>query len=314
MKKLLLGVLACTALALGAAPAAAQQDAEVTIVHGVPGTPVDVAVGGDVVIADFQPGTVQLVSILPGQQLADLEVRVGGTTDVVVGPTDLRIPDGTSSSIVVHLDASGTPTITVFENNTAPLGVGTGRLTIRHAAAAPAVDLVAGEARPVQDLENGGSVDLDLIAGRMEGVQVAETGAEPFAEVPPIMLDESENLIVYAVGSLDDGTFGFYTEERSLEMGASGDASGGDPVDLGAAGDDAGDDAVVEGGGTNDPAVEGPIDMTPAPTEVNTGVPLSASSSGIRARRDHRRCADPATPGIGRRALLTRPTDRHPLR
>jgi hypothetical protein len=273
MKQLLAGLAALAAAVLVApAAAAGQEAAEISLVHGVPGVPVDVVVDGAVAIAGFEPGTVQDISGLAGQTLTNLEARAAGTSDVVIGPiASFDVPASGSHSVVAHLDADGNPTITTFTNNAAPIGGGLGRLTIRHAAAAPAVDLVVGDARPVQAAENGDSVDLDLIAGELSGVQLAPAGGDPIADVPPLMLQEGTNLIVYVVGSLDDGTLTFYTEERDLLMGAGGSngtEEGGTS------------DAAAEGG-AGEATGEGGMDATPAPTAVNTGSPLTPSSNAL---------------------------------
>lgn len=280
MKKLLVGAAALVVAILTApAPAAGQEAAEVTLVHGIPGAPVDVVVDGEVLVENFEPGTVQDISALAGETLQNVEVRAAGTTDVVIGPlATFDVPTG-SASVVAHLDATGAPTITVFENDTATLAGGTGRLTIRHTAAAPAVDLVVGDARPFAGAENGDSASLDLIAGEMAGLQLAPAGGAPIADVPPLMLDEGSNLIVYVVGSLDDETLTFFTEERSLGMDDT-------PLEMGEGLDDGEADETGEGG-TSDPTAEpaepGEMgeDGTPAPTAVNTGSALTSSSSGV---------------------------------
>jgi hypothetical protein len=274
MKKLLAGAAALVVAILTApAHAAGQEAAEVTLVHGIPGAPVDVVVDGEVLVENFEPGTVQDISALAGETLQNVEVRAAGTTDVVIGPlATFDVPTG-SASVVAHLDATGAPTITVFENDTTTLAGGTGRLTIRHTAAAPAVDLVVGDARPVAGAENGDSASLDLIAGEMAGLQLAPAGGTPIADVPPLMLDEGANLIVYVVGSLDEDTLTFFTEERSLDMDDT-------PLTMGEGLDD--DETGETGeGGTSDPTAEMGEDGTPAPTAVNTGSALTSSSSGV---------------------------------
>ena len=65
-------------------------------------------------------------------------------------------------------------------------------------------------------------------------------------------LDAGTNLIVYAVGSLDDETFTFYTQERELAAAAP---AGGDDAEAG--------------------------DGTPAPTAVNTGDQLGSGSNSL---------------------------------
>ena len=62
MKKLFAGVAALAAVALALpAGANAQSDAEIMLLHGIPGVPVDVAVDGEVVIPNFEPGDMQYV-------------------------------------------------------------------------------------------------------------------------------------------------------------------------------------------------------------------------------------------------------------
>ena len=244
MNKLLAGLAALAAVvAVAPGAAGAQEAATITLLHGIPGATVDVAVDGSVVIPDFEPGTTQDLSAFAGQTLTDVEVRAAGTEDVVIGPVaEFPVPDSGNWTVVAHLDADGNPTITPFENNTAATASGAGRLTVRHTAAAPAVDLVVGDARPIENAANGASADLDLPAGEIAGAQVAPTGGDPIVDVPTVTLSAGSNLIVYAVGSLDDETFTFYTQE--IEVGAEE-----------AAGDDG--------------------DGTPAPTAVNTGSPIS---------------------------------------
>jgi hypothetical protein len=253
MKKLLVGLAAAAAVAIAPGAVGAQDAATITLLHGIPGATVDVAVDGAVVIPGFEPGATQDLSAFAGQTLANVEVRAAGTEDVVIGPVaEFPVPGSGNWTVIAHLDADGNPTITPFENNTEMTADGQGRLTVRHTAAAPAVDLVVGEARPIENAANGASADLDLPAGEIAGAQLAPTGGDPLVDVPTVNLAAGSNLIVYAVGSLADETFTFYTQEIEVGMEA-------------AAGDDEGD------------AEEG--DGTPAPTAVNTGSPIVDGSS-----------------------------------
>ena len=249
MKRVLAGIAAVAAVALSGGTAAAQDAATVTLLHGIPGATVDVAVGGEVLLPGFEPGTTQDLSAFAGQTLMDVEVRAAGTEDIVIGPiAELAVPASGNWTVMAHLDAEGTPAIAAFENNTAPTADGEGRLTVRHTAAAPAVDLVVGDARPIEGAENGDSAELALPAGEIAGAQIAPAGGDPIADVPTVNLAAGSNLIVYAVGSLEAETFTFYTQE--IEVGTEAGDDG-----------DEGDDG----------------DGTPAPTEVNTGTPISDS-------------------------------------
>ena len=267
MKRLLAGLAVLAAAAAPAAVSNAQDAVDVTLLHGIPGATVDVAVDGEVVIPGFEPGDTQDLSAFAGQTLANLEVRAAGTEDVVIGPVEeFAVPASGSWTVVAHLDADGAPTVTPFENNAAPTADGEGRLTVRHTAAAPAVDLVVGDARPIEGAENGASADLDLPAGEIAGAQLAPAGGDPIVDVPTVNLTAGTNLIVYAVGSLEDETFTFYTQE--YEVGTEAAEDGG-TTDAPAAenGDEASDDAAAGDEG----------DGTPAPTAVNTGSPLTDS-------------------------------------
>lgn len=254
MKRVLAGIAAVAAVALSSGTANAQDATTVTLLHGIPGVTVDVAVGGEVLLPGFEPGATQDLSAFAGTSLAGVEVRAAGTEDVVIGPIDLDVPASGNWTVMAHLDAEGAPAIAAFENNTAPTADGEGRLTVRHTAAAPAVDLVVGDARPIEGAANGDSAELELPAGEIAGAQLAPAGGDPIIDVPTVNLAAGSNLIVYAVGSLDDDSFTFYTQE--IEVGSEA-AEGGDE----------GDEGSEESDGT------------PAPTAVNTGDPIQESTN-----------------------------------
>lgn len=226
MKKFLTATALAGAATLLAVPgsAGAQESATVALMHGIPGATVDVVVDGAVVIPGFEPGTTQDLSSFAGQTLANVEVRAAGTDDVVIGPIDaLPVPDAGNWTVVAHLGADGTPTLTPFENDVTPIDAGQGRLTVRHTAAAPAVDIILADgSRPFTNLSNPNEAVADLPAGPIAGAQIAPTGGEALAPVPDVELAAGTNLIVYAVGSLEDGSFTFQTQ--------SIDGLGGEPT------------------------------------------------------------------------------------
>ena len=128
------------ALALVTAPAAVAQDtAAVYVVHGVPDTPVDVYVDGQRAIDDFQPGTEQGPVDLPaGSHKVDLfpaDAADGSGTPVLSANADL--PAGGSFTLVAHLDASGNPKITPFENDVSSVPLKTVPTATRFAMATP---------------------------------------------------------------------------------------------------------------------------------------------------------------------------------
>ena len=216
MKRLLACVAGAAALLAGfvAPPTSAAEAPSIMLLHGIPGVNVDVVVDGAVVIPNFKPGDMQDLSSFAGQTLKNLEVRLAGTETVAIGPVaEFPVPAEGNLTVVAHLDADGKPTLTAFVNDTAATKAGEGRLTVRHTAAAPAVDIVLGDARPFTNLVNGKEGKADLPAGSIAGAKIAPTGADPIADVPTVELKAGSNLIVYAVGSLADDTFTFYTQE-----------------------------------------------------------------------------------------------------
>ena len=288
MKRVLAGIAAAAALALGSGTAAAQDATSITLLHGIPGATVDVAVDGEVLLPGFEPGSTQDLSAFAGTTLTNVEVRAAGTEDIVIGPVaELAVPASGNWTVMAHLDAEGTPTIASFENNTAATADGEGRLTVRHTAAAPGVDLVVGADRPVEDSENGDSTELDLPAGEITGAQIAPAGGDPIADVPTVNLAAGTNLIVYAVGSLEDETFTFYTQEIEVGVEEAATATTEDDDSDDAADDEADDtddddaDDATDGddADSDDAAGDDDSDGTPAPTQVNTGNPISDSTN-----------------------------------
>ena len=219
MKRFFIGAVALAATALLTVPsgASAQSTATVSLMHGIPGTTVDVVVDGAVVIPNFEPGTMQDISSFAGQTLMNVEVRAAGTDTVVIGPVaELAVPASGNWTVLAHLTADGTPTLTPFENDTSTLPAGQGRLVVRHTAAAPAVDIVLADgSRPFTNLSNPNEASAALPAGEIAGAKIAPAGGDPIADVPTVDLQAGTDLIVYAVGSLEGGSFTFYTQTIS---------------------------------------------------------------------------------------------------
>jgi hypothetical protein len=208
-------------LATGSAPAGAQSGARIHLIHGIPDTPVDVAVGGENVITDFQFGDTQDLSSYAGQTLTGVQVKAAGTDDVAIDAGDLQLPASGNVTAIAHLAADGTPTLTVFENDTSAVPAGQGRLVVRHTAAAPAVDVRANGEVAFPNLSNPNEASADLPAGTVSADVVPAGATEPVVIGPAdLPVTEGQTLVVYAVGSLDAGTLQTLTET----IGGSGSA------------------------------------------------------------------------------------------
>ncbi len=214
MKKSLLVLVAMfAAILLPTSAAGAQDDARVHLIHGIPDTDVDVAAGGEVVIPGFSFGDTQDLSGFAGQTLEGLQVLVAGTDTVAIDIGDFDVPASGNFTAIAHLDAAGTPALAVFSNDTSTIEAGNGRIVVRHAAAAPEVDILANGNVAFSNVANGAEGSADLPAGTITA-EVVPTGAtEPVVIGPAdLPIAEGSSLIVYAVGSLDDDTLTVLTE------------------------------------------------------------------------------------------------------
>jgi hypothetical protein len=129
-----------------------------------------------------------------------LQVVLAGTEDVAIDAGDLALPASGNHTAIAHLDASGTPTLTVFSNDTSEIVAGEGRLTVRHTAAAPAVDVLANGEVAFSNLSNPNQAAADLPAGTISA-EVVPTGATEPVVIGPAdsTVSEGDSLIVYAV-------------------------------------------------------------------------------------------------------------------
>ncbi|HEX2074071.1 MAG TPA: DUF4397 domain-containing protein [Geodermatophilus sp.] len=200
-----------TLLVLGASPALADNHtgtATVSILHGVPNTPVDVYANGQELLADFQPGTLTDPVQLPAGSY-DLAVYPAGSDPAATQPSaaaeDVPVPAGANATVVAHLTESGTPVLTPFVNDTSAVPAGQARVVVRHTAAAPAVDVRAGGTVVAPALANPREAALTVPAGPVNA-DVALAGTETVAIGPAdLSLTEGATTVVYAWGSQDAG-------------------------------------------------------------------------------------------------------------
>ena len=230
-------VAAAIAFAAGAAPAtAAGSDAQLAVIHGIPGTPVDVWVNGTDTIKNFQPGTMAGPMALAAGTYSVSITKVGAasaTDSPIIGPIDLPLAAGGNYSAVAHLDASGKPTATLFTNDTSATPAGQGRLIVRHVAAAPAVDVVAGGKAVISNLTNPNEQALVLPASTVSASVTATGTTEPALIGPAdVTIADGSDTIVYAYGSAENKTLavmiqtidGLGTPPGGVQAGTTGAA------------------------------------------------------------------------------------------
>ncbi|RFA17959.1 DUF4397 domain-containing protein [Subtercola boreus] len=208
MNKRMLAGLAVGAIALvGVAiptSASAATGAKLSVLHAVPDTPVDVYVNGALTLDNFQPGDLAgPLDLAAGTySVAITAADAADASKPVIGPIDLALADGGNYTAVAHLKEDGTPTATLYTNDTSTTTAGEGRLTVRHTAAAPAVDVLAGGSAVISGLVNPGEKVLNLPAGTISASVAAAGTTAPVIGPADVTVAEGTNTIVYAWGSL----------------------------------------------------------------------------------------------------------------
>jgi hypothetical protein len=238
------GLLAAAATTWGATAAAAQETASVYVVHGIPDTPVDVYVDGARVLDDFQPGA----------DAGPVDVPAG-SREVAVFPADAadgsgspllsaspEVPAGGNVTLVAHLTESGQPTVTPFVNDVSSVPAGQARLVVRHTAAAPAVDVLAGGSPVINGLANPNEQALEVPAGTISAAVAPAGATEPVIGPADLDLQEGTATFVHAIGSLDAGNpdlvvftvEGLHTAPNGVPSGApsGAPATGGPPIGM----------------------------------------------------------------------------------
>lgn len=200
-----LAIAAALTAGTSTASAAAQETGSVYVVHGIPDTPVDVYVDGKKAIDDFKPiseqGPVDLPAGNHEVKLFAADAADGSGTPVLSASAD--VPAGGNVTLVAYLDDGGKPTISPFVNDVGSVPAGQARLVVRHTAAAPAVDVLAGGKAVVSGLTNGQQKALEVPAGSVSASVAAAGTTDPVIGPADVNLAEGTATFVHAVGSLE---------------------------------------------------------------------------------------------------------------
>jgi hypothetical protein len=145
-------------------------------------------------------------------------------------------------SLVAHLSASGTPTLTAFANPVGELANGKARLVVRHTAAAPAVDILAGGKPVFTGLTNPNQQTAGVAPGTVSAAVALADSTKPVIGPADLTLKAGQVTVVYAVGSAKDSTLRLVTQSlaaaqaqmpQGVNAGSGGlaaDGSGNVPV------------------------------------------------------------------------------------
>jgi hypothetical protein len=198
--------------------------ARVTVVHGIPGlgAPVTVTANGSPVLTfDFRE-VVGPLTVLPGSYTFDALVN----GNPVLSRTD-TVARGDDVTIVAHLDGAASPLLSAFANDTTPIAAGNARVTVRHLAAAPTVDVVVenvgSSLATIPGLSNGNEAVASLPLGNLS-VSLAAGGNTVFGPVNFRPVDHVAYQFL-ALGDFSGGTFTVELVQQDLTPAVPGQIS-----------------------------------------------------------------------------------------
>lgn len=195
-----------------------QDPAVMTLVHAIPATfgadKVDIYANETLVFNDAQPGMSKTFAIESGLQkvaiYADGSTPTSGTAILSYRP--VYMSHGMDLSYVAHLDSNSKPTLSLFKNMNTEPGRKRAWLTVRHVAAAPAVDVKSGTLTLFRSLSSGLERKASLRLGTYP-VSVVLAGTSTNA-LPATSVDikDEKNLIVYVWGSAAKANLQYLTQ------------------------------------------------------------------------------------------------------
>jgi hypothetical protein len=211
MKRSFLSVVLLAGLIAFASGAEAQEGGSLFVIHGIPDLPaeVDVYANGSY-LASFDFGESLGPLNLPA---ADYYIEVK-LLDLPVLTATATVEAGGNYTAVAHLKEMGGYQLSLYENDDASLRETRTRLTVRHNAEAPTVDLRVNRSKnlnerfAVSGLSNGDQTGpIDIVWGPYTAdLYVGDTMVFSSGQVE---LMEGNAYIVYAIGSFPD-TFQFF--------------------------------------------------------------------------------------------------------
>ena len=230
-KTLAAGVVAGFVVAAGfAAPAQAisATSADLSVLHAVPGLTVDVYVNGELTLDNFEPGTLAGPLDLPAGTY-EINVTAADAADDSAPVLTATVPlaANTSYTATANLTEAGEPALNLFTNDTATTKAGEGRLTVRHVAAAPAVDVLAGGTAVVSSLVNPDEATLNLPVGTVSASVAAAGTTEPVIGPADVAVKDGVLTVAYAWGSLEDGNLALATQEITVGHSTPGGVNSG---------------------------------------------------------------------------------------
>ncbi len=187
-------------------PAAAQTDSDVAqarFLHALPGAgPVDVYVDGQLTLSGLAFGAPSLYVQMPAGEHAITVTQTGVTTPL----WQQVITPAAGQSLTLIVSSTDPLEFTVFQDDLAPMPLGTARITGIHAiAGGPAVDVVLADGRSVipglQYNTPYGTLDVPTGVYELAVVPQGETIESALIPVTPLALDSNTSYSIVAYGT-----------------------------------------------------------------------------------------------------------------
>lgn len=212
--------LSATALATTAsAQAPSDQIGSVRVVHGLRGLVADVYLDGNLALPTFQPErATDPIAIPAGDHLVEIRSAGAAATDAPLLAQSVTVPGGFTGSLIAHLAADGTPTLTAFADDVTAVPAGQSRLVVRHTAAAGDVAVQLDDQATVPALAPDGEAASIVPAGSYKVSVTPAAGGAPLASPQDVAFAEGTATFMYLIGSQADGTLGWAAVEvRDLQ-------------------------------------------------------------------------------------------------
>jgi hypothetical protein len=186
----------------------------VTVVHGLRGVVADVYVDNTLLLPAFQPERVtDPVAVPAGEHHVDIRVTGKAADAPPDVSADVNVQADARQSVVAHLNAAGSPTITAYFDDMSPVAAGQTRAVVRHTAAAPAVDVGLDQTVVASGLTEPGSTTAVVPPATYE-VSVWQAGTQsPLAAPQPATLTEGAATVMYLIGSAQTNTLSWVAEQ-----------------------------------------------------------------------------------------------------
>jgi hypothetical protein len=205
--------------------------ADVYVIHGIPGEdvgldpalPVDVLVNEAICLLEGFTFGEQVGPVALDEGTYNIQIKLADDMNPCTGPTvieaDVPFVAGETATVIAHLAEDLTPTASKFTLDVSRIGQWLSRLGVYHTAAAPAVDVEAyrvkspGRVISLENVANGQGGSVNQVPGEWMVTIFPAGSPDPVFGPFSFTLERFTAHFVYAVGSLQNGTFQLLVQE-----------------------------------------------------------------------------------------------------